>query len=388
MSAVCRLVGGGWGGDIAGTPDWTVRSMGDLDPRDPFADIRHACASGATHVGYVSYSVRTLLEPSGSALARDGAPATDDRGAPALAMARLDEAHDTAPGGAYAVGGFTSATGRDAYERQVARCVGLIHAGDCFQANLAHRLSAPFEGHARGLADALFGRTRPDFGALLELPTRTIVSVSPELFVSYDARTRRVVTEPIKGTRPAELPASELAGAEKDTAELAMITDLMRNDLGRVAAPGSVRVEHERALRAHAGALGVRHASSTVSCTLAPGLDAADLLTHTFPPGSVTGAPKVRAMQIIDALEPVMRHAYCGCIFLSCPDGSVTASVAIRTLTIDHERGVIDLPVGAGIVADSDPPSEWEETLTKSRAIIDAIRDGATLTPETGVPRA
>ncbi|GAB4547879.1 MAG: hypothetical protein Tsb0013_08010 [Phycisphaerales bacterium] len=378
MSGLCRLVGEGWGGDVVGAPTWTVRALADLDPRDPLADLRSACASGATHVGYVSYDVRALLEPSSGALDADGAPAIDDRNAPALAIARLDDAPDERALGGYAVSGFASTTGRQGYTAQVERCVGLVHAGDCFQANLAHRLTAHFDGDARALAHALFERTRPAFGALLELAGHTIVSVSPELFVSFDARTRRVVTRPIKGTRPAETPAADLERAEKDTAELAMITDLMRNDLGRVAAPASVRVDTERALDTHAGELGVRHASSTVSCTLARGLDGADLLARTFPPGSVTGAPKVRAMQIIDALEPVRRHAYCGTIFVIRPDGSLVSSVAIRTLTVDHAAGVIDLPVGAGIVADSDPEAEWDETMTKARAIVRAIEERAT----------
>lgn len=381
----CLLSGEGWGGDVLGTPSWTVRTLDDLDPRDPFADLRDP--DGATRVGFISYDVRTLLEPSAHALDRDGAPALDDRHAPALAIARLDTSGAPTLGD-YSVSEFVSATGREGYEAAVARCVDLIHAGDCFQANIAHRMSASFVGDARALARALFGRTRPAFGALLELPGQTIISVSPELFLDYDARTRRVVTRPIKGTRPLETHPDDLEHAEKDGAELAMITDLMRNDLGRVAAPACVRVERRRDIEEHAGELGVRHASSTVSCTLAGGATVADLLAATFPPGSVTGAPKVRAMQIIDALEPVRRHAYCGTVFLLRPDGSLTASVAIRTLTLDHSTGTLDLPVGAGIVADSDPASEWEETQTKARAIVRAIQDGATPRTDAGVAHA
>ena len=376
---LCALSGDGW--HARGVPDWTLRALDELDPADPLADLRRIDDEPGAYVGYLSYDLRTLLEPSASALPRDADRAMDDRDAPALAIAKLDqppelEEHNDERG--YSVTEFESATGRGAYEANVARAVGLIHAGDCFQANIAHRLSAQVRGNTRALSIALLMRTTPAFGAHLELPGLTLISASPELFLDYDATSRRVTTRPIKGTRPLEAPGSELERSEKDRAELAMITDLMRNDPGRIASPASVRVEEKRAIDAHAGAMGVRHASSTVSCTLAGGLTIADLFAHTFPPCSVTGAPKVRAMQIIDALEPVRRHAYCGCVFCIRPDGSMTASVAIRTLTLDHVSGTLDLPVGAGIVADSVPSDEWEETLTKARALRGAIEEGAT----------
>lgn len=378
MTPTCALIGAGWGAELVGAPTWTVRTLDELDPRDPFTDVRRCADDPSWWVGAVSYDVGRLIEPSATALPRDGVPAADDRAVPALALARVEPGGTFTPAGGYTVGAFSSHTGRERYIDDVARSVELIHAGDCFQVNLAHRLSAPIEGDARAMSAALFERLHPGFGAHLELPGHTIVSVSPELFLRYDAPTRRVETRPIKGTRPVESPAGELERAEKDRAELAMITDLMRNDLGRVAQRGSVRVDEERTLEDHAGTLGVRHASSLVSCTLDDGVGLAELLSATFPPGSVTGAPKVRSMQVIDALEPVRRGFYCGCIFLIAPDGSMTASVPIRTLTIDHARSVVDLPVGAGIVADSDPQAEWDETMTKARAIVGAITAGAT----------
>jgi para-aminobenzoate synthetase component 1 len=220
--------------------------------------------------------------------------------------------------------------------------------------------------------------------------------MSPELFLEFDAATRRVTTRPMKGTRPGNADPAELEASPKDRAELNMIIDLMRNDLGRVCRFGSVRVESVRTIEGH-GQSSPPHlltcspaheppsrnrspalwqATGTVTGELHEGLDACDLLGAAFPPGSVTGAPKIRAMQIIDELEPVARGPYCGCIGWIGDDGSAAFSVAIRTALITGtagdrspdwiEDGVLDYSVGAGIVADSDPESEWRETLDKA----------------------
>ncbi len=290
---------------------------------------------------------------------------------------------------AYRAGPLRSATGRAAYERAVARVIDLIAAGDVFQVNLAHRLSAPFAGSPRRLFLDLLHAAGPWFGAFIEAPTpgEAILSISPELFLDLDPRSRRIVTRPIKGTRPATAPVSELLASAKDEAELVMIIDLMRNDLGRVCKVGSVRVTERRGIERHAHAAdpasGVLHSVATIEGRVRKGLSAAEILRAAFPPGSVTGAPKIRCMQIIDELEPVRRGPYCGAIGFFGDDGAVRLSVAIRTATISPDpprsgpsaasyntvRGMLDYSVGAGIVADSDPASEWRETLTKAAVV-------------------
>ncbi len=312
------------------------------------------------------------------------------RGLPALGQASAQGAWDREE----RIGRVRSRTGRRAYEAGVAAVVRAIHDGEVFQANLTHALRAPFEGGARGLYRELLDAARPAFGAYLEFagPTRLgcILSVSPELFLCVEpgATGRSVVTRPIKGTRRA-VPgaAAELLHSRKDEAELAMITDLMRNDLGRVCAPGTVRVDDARALERCADGA-VLHTASTVSGRLRETTTNLELLRATFPPGSVTGAPKIRAMQIIRAIEPAPRGWYCGALGLFSDDGHTSLSVAIRTGTLtgvrvgaDRVRGTLRFPVGAGIVAESDPAGEWAETLAKASAIR-VLRAGARVANE------
>ncbi|HEX2838810.1 MAG TPA: chorismate-binding protein, partial [Phycisphaerales bacterium] len=187
---------------------------------------------------------------------------------------------------------------------------------------------------------------------------------------------------PMKGTRPAGHPAGELEAAEKDRAELTMIVDLMRNDLGRVCDLGSVRVERARAIERHEG-LGVLQATATVAGTLRAGRTWWDVIAATFPGGSVTGAPKVRAMQIIGELEGRARGAYCGCIGFLSDSGAFQCNIAIRTAMIDGlpsagtldgvADGTISYSVGAGIVADSDPAAEWRETMDKAAVFLRCV---------------
>jgi para-aminobenzoate synthetase component 1 len=242
---------------------------------------------------------------------------------------------------AYHLGPLTSDMGSAPYRDAVRTALGYIRAGDVYQVNLAHRLSASFEGSPRALAAHLYASAAPAHGVYAELPDRStnltghpsaIISASPELFVSFDPATRRVRTQPMKGTRPITGDPAELRVAEKDRAELDMITDLMRNDLGRVCAFGSMRVDAARTIEAHGSS--VWQATSTVSGILREGLTPADLVRATFPPGSVTGAPKVRAMQIIHELEPVPRGFYCGALGWLDDSGAMSLNVAIRTATI------------------------------------------------------
>lgn len=292
--------------------------------------------------------------------------------------------------GPYRLGPISGAWSRAGFIAAAREILLLIRAGDAYQVNLSHRLVAPFAGDARALADHLFARASPAFGGFLcwdepETPRRhAVVSLSPELFLSYDAPTRAIVTRPMKGTRPIEHDPAALRDAPKDRAELDMIVDLMRNDLGRVAVPGSVRVTRPRDIDAHAGT--VWQATATIEATLRDGLGPADLFAAAFPPGSVTGAPKIRATQIIRRLEPHARGPYCGSMATIRPDGSFTASVLIRTAHIvgtpDPRRptGFLDAELrfaaGAGIVADSDPEAEWDETLAKARVLTGPARVG------------
>ena len=294
-------------------------------------------------------------------------------------------------GHGYEIGRLTSLTGRDRYTRDAASVIELIHAGDAFQINLAHHLTAPFRGDARRCFLDLIRAASPWFGAYIERPDGlgAICSLSPELFLDADLRTRKVITRPIKGTRPASCDADELRKSEKDAAELAMIVDLMRNDLGRVCEFGSVRVTDPQTIERHAGgtagdrSAGVLHGVATVEGVLREGVGLRALIDATFPPGSVTGAPKVRAMQIINMFEPIPRGPYCGAIGFVSNSGRVCLNVAIRTASITGRRiqadrhgwfeGEIDFPVGAGLVADSDPDSEWRETLDKAASFCRTI---------------
>lgn len=252
-----------------------------------------------------------------------------------------------------------------------------IFAGDLYQANVAMRLSSRLRGSPDDLFAVTAGRLAPDRAALLRGRWGAVASLSPELFLAR--RGSALSTRPIKGTRrrlddPAQARAArdELAGSMKDRAENVMIVDLMRNDLGRVARTGTVVVDQLAAVEAHPG---VWHLVSAVSATLAPGVDDAALLRATFPPGSVTGAPKVAAVGVIDELESSAREVFTGAIGFHSPATGMELSVVIRTFEIHGDDVWID--VGGGIVADSDPHAEAAEAHDKARPLLAAI--GASL---------
>jgi para-aminobenzoate synthetase component 1 len=259
---------------------------------------------------------------------------------------------------------------RSAFMRGVEAIREWIRRGDVYQVNLSRRLSFPGvePHHARELYARLSGSGEAPFAAYLESSSRTVLSNSPERFLRVAAR--RVETCPIKGTRPRGSTPDEdrrlaraLSGSEKDAAEHLMIVDLERNDLGRICEIGSVRVEQLAGLRSFAS---VHHLVSSVQGRLRAGVGALELLAATFPGGSITGAPKVRAMQIIAELEPVGRDVYTGAIGYFDAAGGLDLSVAIRTAVL--REGELHLHVGGGIVADSDARAEWLETEAKSRA--------------------
>ena len=267
---------------------------------------------------------------------------------------------------------------RGTYEAAVDRVVEYILAGDIFQANLSQRFLAelPQGLDGWGLYRRLRQRNPAPFASYLDLGGVEIVSASPERFL--ELRGRRVETRPIKGTRPrgstpeedARL-AAELLASEKDRAENVMIVDLLRNDLSRVCRDHSVLTPEICVLESFAT---VHHLVSTVTGELRPGLDAVDLLRATFPGGSITGAPKIRAMEIIAELEPTRRGPYCGAIGWLGGDGWMDTSITIRTYAI--KDGMVAFQAGGGIVADSDPAAEYEETLDKARALIEALQGG------------
>jgi len=260
-------------------------------------------------------------------------------------------------------------TDRARYEALVRRIQGLIAAGDCYQVDLTRPVFLEGVGDPWDAFRRLRELSSPPYGAWLTLAEDlAVLSNSPELFLSV--RGRHLASRPIKGTRPrggdptrdAAL-AAELAHSEKDRAELAMIVDLVRNDLGRVAVPGSVEAL-PRVLTTHAN---VHHTSTTVRATLEPDRDAWDALAALFPPGSVTGAPKIRACRRIAELEDSPRGVYCGAIGFVSATGEATWSVAIRTAVASGDR--LRYHVGGGIVADSEPSAEWWETVHKGVAM-------------------
>ncbi len=265
--------------------------------------------------------------------------------------------------------------GADAYRRAVERVLRYIRDGDCYQVNLALRFSAAAQGDAWPAYLVLRERNPAPHGAYLRLPFCQVLSVSPERFLAV--RGGRVETRPIKGTRPRHgdpmtdaLAGDELLASAKDRAENLMIVDLLRNDLGKVCRPGSIAVPRLFELERHPA---VHHLVSTVTGTLRPDCDALDLLRGAFPGGSITGAPKLRAMQIIEELEPQRRGLYCGAIGYLGFDGAMDTSVTIRTLTVGG--GEAHFGAGGGIVADSDPSAEYDEAQLKGRALRELLEE-------------
>ena len=263
---------------------------------------------------------------------------------------------------------------RDGYLDAVERVREYIFAGDIFQANLSQRFEVPLVEPAWALYRRLRRSSPAPFAAFLDFPGAAVLSSSPERFLRVDG-TGLVETRPIKGTRPRGVGPEHdaalgqaLVESPKDRAENLMIVDLMRNDLSRVCAPGSVRVAELFALEQYAT---VHHLVSTIVGQLAPGADALDLLKAAFPGGSITGAPKLRAMEIIAEIERRRRGVYCGSVGYWSVTGDLDTSVAIRTAVACGGR--VYFSAGGGIVADSDPAEEYQETLDKARGLIAAL---------------
>lgn len=271
---------------------------------------------------------------------------------------------------------FAAEQGKSQYAEAFARVQDYIQAGDCYQINLAQRFSSRYQGDPLSAYCALRERSPTPFSAYLEMAGGTLLSLSPERFI--EVQNGRVETRPIKGTRPRgstpqldQALAEELQRCEKDRAENLMIVDLLRNDLGRSCEPGSIRVPELFSLESYPN---VHHLVSSITGRLRSDSDAIDLLMRAFPGGSITGAPKIRAMQIIEELEPVRRSLYCGSVgYLGC-EGQMDFNIAIRSL-VCHE-GSIYCWGGGGVVADSELDAEYQETLTKVGNLLDALQPG------------
>jgi para-aminobenzoate synthetase/4-amino-4-deoxychorismate lyase len=270
---------------------------------------------------------------------------------------------------------FEMAGGADHFRKAVAAAREHIWAGDIFQANICSRFDSTLDGDALDMFCAGVDALAPDHAAYLDTGDRQVASLSPELFLRREGR--EVVTRPIKGTAPASQDPEVLERSAKDHAENVMIVDLMRNDLGRVSETGTVRVT---ALAEPQPGAGVRHLVSEVRGTLTPEASDADLLRATFPPGSVTGAPKVRAMEVIHELEATGREVYTGAIGYLSPLAGLETSVVIRTFEVAGRDCWVG--VGGGIVADSDPDRELAEVFTKVDPLLTAVGTTRSTTAE------
>jgi len=268
---------------------------------------------------------------------------------------------------------LTSNFTRNDYRNMINRAKHYISEGDIFQVNLAQRFSVDLKVDHYALYKRLCEKNPAPFAAFLDYGDFSILSSSPERFMLVDDR--YVETRPIKGTRPRhkdsqedEAAVKDLKASEKDSAEHVMIVDVKRNDLGRVCEFGSVKVPELMVVESYEA---VHHLVSTVAGELRPGVGVVDLIKASFPGGSITGAPKIRAMEIIEELEPHRRNIYCGSIGYISTNGKMDTNIVIRTITAIGDKAY--LQVGGGIVADSNPDAEYQETLDKARAMFNAL---------------
>jgi para-aminobenzoate synthetase component 1 len=365
---------------LAWQPTSVLRSKNE----NPFSSIGRLLKSGAKGgvIGYFSYDLFRFLEQY------ETLKAVDDLGLPDCCLMAYDNVlifdHQTqqwsgdvpkmqAPVAARCKAGeATSNMTRDQYLTGVRRALDYIGAGDIYQVNLSQRFSQQFEGSPFALFAKLREISPSFYGGYLNCGDHAVISSSPELFLK---RTGRMIeTRPIKGTRPRGRNAEEdrqlrqdLLNSAKEAAELTMVVDLERNDLGRICEYGSVEVAAHRYIDELPTLF---HTVSTVRGRLKE-VSAVDVLRATFPGGSISGCPKIRAIEVIDELEPTQRHVYTGSIGFFAPNGDFTLNIAIRTLLMSGGR--LHYQVGGGIVADSDPEREYQETLDKAAAMRRAI---------------
>jgi len=373
------------------------------------ADAEAARAEkGGVLAGYIAYEAGLALEPKLRPLAdaRSGAAGPlvwlglfeSER---AIAADEVEAWLASRAPGPASLGPLDPAISLGQWEARFAELQQQIAAGDIYQANLTMPLTGSFRGDPLALYAALRKASYAGHGGVVWDGGHALVSLSPELF--FETAEGRLTTRPMKGTRPRHADpaedaaaAQELGESEKDRAENLMIVDLMRNDLSRIAQAGSVRVDEPFKVESFPT---VHQMVSTVHADLAPGAGLADIVKALFPCGSITGAPKIRAMEIIDRLERDARGPYCGAIGAFGPDGKASFNVAIRTLRltpIENGQGTAVLGVGAGIVADSDSLAEWREAQVKAgfarssspdcRAPAFALIETMRFDPEEGIP--
>ncbi|WP_420139081.1 aminodeoxychorismate synthase component I [Sphingomonas sp.] len=340
------------------------------DVRPALAEIRAATRDGLHAAGWLSYEAGPAFEPTLPA------PHASDTGLPLLWFGLFEQA-ETLDAAAFerllpdAAGGWVGAprprVSRRAYQQAFDRVAALIAAGDIYQANLSFRADVPVAGHPLAIYARLRSSAQVGWGGIAYDGQNWLLSLSPEMFFQTDGAA--VSARPMKGTAargrdPAEdaALAAELAADPKQRAENLMIVDLIRNDLSRVAQPGSVATPRLFAVEQYPT---VHQMVSDVTAQLQPGRDAVDLLEALFPCGSITGAPKVRAMEIIGEVEPDSRDAYTGSIGVFAPDGSAAFNVAIRTLGLRDGARRARMGLGSAVVADSTAESEWRECLAK-----------------------
>ncbi len=373
-----------------------IRADRAADVPVALAELKAARAAGHDAAGFMAYGAGIALEPRLIDLTREAGEA------PALwfgifgAGERLDGAAVAAllpdPAGGW-LGAPEPRIDRTAYDAAIAQVLGLIEAGDIYQANLTFRATVRAIGHPLALYAAIRSRARAGYGGVVWTGAEWLLSFSPELFFSLKSGV--LTARPMKGTaRRGGTPeedralAAGLQGDAKQRAENLMIVDLMRNDLTRVAEPGSVAVPE---LFAVEGYPTVHQMTSTVTARLRDGLDAIDVLEAIFPCGSITGAPKIRAMEVIDAVEADARGAYTGSIGWIGAGGDAAFNVAIRTLRLARDAESATIGLGSGIVADSRADEEWDECLAKG-AFVTAGQRGFDLIetmafdPEIGLP--
>jgi para-aminobenzoate synthetase component 1 len=354
LEALDRLdrAGGWWAGWLAYDLGRAVERVRRHRPDDlALADLSLA-----------RFDARLVIGPAGLRLEGDG-PTRDLLGA-AARRARAAAVHVGAP----ALGPVTSSLDRAAFEGGVREIIELIRAGECYQVNLTRRLTSGVAAEPVALFGALVRHHPAPHAALLRFGDVAVVSASPERFLRR--RSEDVETRPIKGTAGRR---AVLVRSGKDRAENVMITDLARNDLGRVCVPGTVQVPSLCAPESHPG---LWHLVTTVTGRLRPGVGTAALVRATFPPASVTGAPKPRVLQAIEDLEPVTRGVYCGAVgWIDSGRGALDLNVAIRTFQIVGGR--THLGVGGGITVDSDPAAEWRETELKAARLLAVAGAGA-----------
>ncbi len=337
------------------------------------AALDAARAQGHWVAGWLSYEAGYALEPKLAALEPSGRGPRAVFGifaAPGEAVSLLDRAADEARG--VVIAPVEQMIARADYDAAMARVMAYIGAGDCYQINLTFPMKSRLrQGTALGLYGALRARQAVGRGAFVDLGVGPVlVSRSPELFISVTAE-GRIEARPMKGTAPRDADpmrdgelAEELRASEKGQAENLMIVDLLRNDISRVAKVGSVKVPKLFAVETYAT---VHQMVSTVVGDLVEAPSMAGVMEALFPCGSITGAPKIRAMEIIREVEPHARGAYCGAIGWMAPDGAARFNVAIRTLSVTGQDIVLN--VGGGVVQDSTAAGEWEEALWKARYV-------------------